>query len=129
MKMTQQEIEAFALQYHCISCVKMHGHNKLLKPLDYFSEKIPFVITKIEYIELRSIDSLTDEESSYLGDILQTLTPENFIDHIKNGHSYLKNAAISIEAFDYLRSIGIAVPFRGYSVEEMIKQGILKLKK
>lgn len=116
--MTQQEIEALALQYHGIECVKVdkftnkHTESGLFKPVEVFYLEVN---DHIEYIELRSIESLTDEEAKELGY------------NNKKGIINFEDCLMQIES-DYLRSIGVAVPFRGYSVEQIIEQGILKLK-
>lgn len=65
--------------------------------------------SEIEYLQLRSISQLTDEEKVYLESLPDT-------------QDYPRKSA------DYLRSIGVAVPFRQYSVEEMIEKNWIKLK-
>jgi hypothetical protein len=104
MNLDQQFIEAFALQYHGIRCMQIEGYPKLSSPYACLH-----IIRKnnsmLEYIELRSIDSLTREEK------------ELFIKEDDYGNNK-----------DFCRQIGIAVSFRGVSVDEMIEQGILKLK-
>jgi hypothetical protein len=127
-KMSQQEIESFALQYHGIDCVKMQYNSRILhKPIAAINQHY-CCVDNIEYIELRSIDSLTDEELLKINQGLG-LDSHDYSDAYDLKFYYENNIAVELLTTDYLRSIGIALPFRDHSVEEMIEQGILKLKK
>jgi hypothetical protein len=76
--------------------------------------------------ELRSIDSLTDEECIELSEIdFSHPEEENLVEWCRNSLDYIVDFAKSV---DYLRSIGIALPYLGHSVEELVQLGIVKLK-
>jgi len=92
------------------------------------------------YLLLRSIHSLTDEEAKIISPILD-ISYDNNSKHAMFdlvGFRYyllglleVDGASVrgynSLHVIDYLRSIGIAIPFMGISVEEMIKKGWIKL--
>jgi hypothetical protein len=67
-------------------------------------------VKPLSFIELRSIDSLTYEEKKNL--MLSELEDRDY----------------DIWITDYLRSIGIALPYLGHNVEELVQLGIVKLK-
>lgn len=85
------------------------------------------------YLLLRSIQSLTDEECCKCQKILKPnddykhSDPSYFRSWVKtiDNSSWLYSNTLIFT--DYLRSIGIAIPFMGISVEEMIKKGWIKL--
>ena len=117
--MTNQEIEAFAYQYYDIECVKVKDINRLYKPIPIYG--MTGNTAKIEHIELRSIDSLTDEELDKVAECEAISSMD--VKRLKSNLGCLYS-----DTSDYLRSIGVAVPFRDYSVEQMIEEGKLKLK-
>ena len=76
-----------------------------------------------EFKKLRSIESVTEEEIST---IIKNFKVNDNLPHepqrIKEG-LYFELRKFPCETIDYLRSIGILIPFRDYSVEEIIKLG------
>lgn len=123
MKPTQTEIERFILAYHPHVCVKMKDINDLLQPM--IAVNILMEGRKIEYIELRSIDSLTDEELKKFNEIEKEHFNKETFPFLKG---YVLEGDCSILGGDYLRSIEIAVPFAGYTVEQWLESGRLKIK-
>lgn len=91
----------------------------------------------LRYIELRSVRQLTDKEYSLVAKISGVAFFEQ--DSIKVGHFVMSEFMSGyahpktepfefLKVFDYLRSIGILIPFRGYSVEEILRLGWAKIK-
>jgi len=78
----------------------------------------------IDYLQLRSIDSLTDEE-------IKTMWPNcsKMIAPLVTAIQCLKLNAFRPNEIDYLRSIGIIVPFDKYSVEQILSLGWAVVKK
>lgn len=133
-------LEALAAQYWNQEVVQLDcfDNGYLVKPYNWFKY---YQLEQFKYLELRRIESLTDEEiiiatskldpAKEFGEWDQMLEfKSNFKDFI-NIESYasteMKMTCI-ISFYDYLRSISIAVPFRGITVEQMIEEGIVKLK-
>ena len=78
-------------------------------------------------LHLRSIDSLTDEECNKINNIngyssYAIISKEDIIR--RSG-----NDSLGFKSIDYLRSIGILVPFAQYSVEEILSLGWAVVKK
>jgi hypothetical protein len=81
------------------------------------------------WLELRSIDSLTNEERYDLCNIADMF----LVDHLEAAliewdGIYKIGFDKACAVIDYLRSIGIALPYLGHSVEELVQLGIVKLK-
>ena len=88
------------------------------------------------WLLLRPILSITDEEAIEINSILH---PNQFADKqiiivwitmlIKAGKGTISvfGRALSLELSDYLRSIGVALPFMGHSVEDLAKAGWIRL--
>ena len=85
-------------------------------------------------IELRSIDSLTDEEAiDYFNILWARLNQKRSMDFkIEYGRGWSKNLISDrfgftpsklLNGIDYLRSIGILIPFREYTVEQILENG------
>lgn len=79
------------------------------------------------YLQLRSIDSLTEDETNEIADIIESHYPEHFIEAVKKGTQYAIRWEKSLKVIDYLRSIGVLVPSDGYTVEEIISMGWAKI--
>lgn len=92
----------------------------------------------VDYVLLRSIDSLTDEEAKEMAILIY---PEIDPDGLVKKETMVKyclgeipidgtedTIPIICATYDYLRSIGIALPYLGHSVEELVQLGIVKLK-
>lgn len=97
-----------------------------------------YTIKRITCIRLRSIESLTDEEYGKIAELTGYFDPKpyigkNAIDEMfgfDKGYTPIEEcvyASMGLQIYDYLRSIGIAVPFMNYSVEDMVKMGWIKL--
>jgi hypothetical protein len=82
-----------------------------------------FDVLESDYLELRPLSSITDEE-------LLSISPELFNEEnlafvslgIKKGSWIVKQYA------DELRLLGIALDWCGWSVEELVKEGVFVLK-
>lgn len=84
---------------------------------------------------LRSIDQLTDEENIEIAKIFnQHVIKKHYeTDDLKaylimKGHGYALRVDHFLTVADYMRSIGVAAPFMGYSVEELCEAGWVRLK-
>lgn len=84
----------------------------------------------VKCLQLRSIDSLTDEELIY------AIQCEGYVSefHILNLGVPVKDFLLDnintlhANTVDYLRSVGILVPFAQYSCEEIISMGWARIK-
>jgi len=92
-------------------------------------------------LSLRSIDSLTKPELIHIGTLLGWQA-----DHFKRPDFILREKArtwvtwpedqtgnrtepyLSLRVFDYLRSIGVLVPFANYSIEKLLSLGWVVIK-
>ena len=82
-----------------------------------------------DYLELKPLSSLTDEDASKVCDLI-------FITNNNLNIQQIKQIVILIESnnwnnykiFDYLRSKGYALPYIDLSVEDLIEYGWIKLK-
>jgi hypothetical protein len=76
------------------------------------------------FLYLRAIGQLSDDESLELARLAgySSLKGTGLINEIENDF-----ALIELEAWDYLRSIGIALPFMGHSIESLVSAGWIKL--
>jgi hypothetical protein len=112
MKLTQEFKEAFFAQYwnQEVCCDDGFGlHNETM------AEVSASTSLESSYLQLKPIESITDEQASGLG----------YIDTEDLMHVYLYNG----DDWDLLRQLGFALPFRGVPIETMIEAGILKLEK
>lgn len=116
MEITQEFKEALFAQYWGVKCLK----NKLLND-NIPPHKVDCSNCKglpQQYLELRSIESITDEEAKELS--------------YKSKQDFTYEHEISMGLYDaidsdLLRKKGFAIPFRGVSVETMMEQGLIKL--
>jgi len=81
----------------------------------------------IDYLQLRSIDSLTDEEAEYVAKDLNH-THNNRMTNHEWVLDEIMHESLNGKSFDYLRKIGILVPWNGYSVKQIIEKGWAKIK-
>ena len=83
-------------------------------------------------ILLRPVSSLTDEEIMKIIKIETFFTPdENKYKYIKKYREIFENIfydILKLETYDYLRLIGILIPFRDYSIQEILDMGWAKYK-
>lgn len=112
----------------------------------YWGQKVMYWIPKFDavyvkpvlgqvestYLLLRPISSLSDDEAVEVARIVKPHV--EWIHDAKYGKSFVKDLnftqcvfPIHSHAADYLRSIGVALPFLGHSVEELIAAGWIKL--
>lgn len=91
---------------------KHPGFYLLLKPLSQISDDDVIEVVKIIGYDDRLKFSQVEEIKEW------------FIDRF--GIGYIKHKWDCLNAFDFLRSRGYAIPFMGISVEEMIKSGWIK---
>lgn len=75
-------------------------------------------LTSLDCLELRPLSSITDEEIMELGHLH---TKETFL-------YYINTLGVSQLDCDRLRLMGFAAPWCGWSVEELVKEGVFKLK-
>lgn len=80
------------------------------------------------YIELTPLEHISDDDLNHLSEVLEVIYPENFVNSIVENSSYGANPTNCIGAIDYLRSKGYALPYMDYSVSDLVKNGIIKLK-
>ena len=86
------------------------------------------------YLELKPLSSITDEDLRHIYNNYARKTYKTTIDSIKGIIINLKNFEsrkwdyLSIEAWDYLRSKGYALPFHDLSINELIEYGWIKIK-
>lgn len=81
-----------------------------------------------EYVDdcslpLRPLSDMTDEEAK-IASLGKAGNREQTIKWIEAG---IENQMLSYETADYLRSSGFALPFMGYTVEELISAGCCKI--
>lgn len=80
-------------------------------------------------LSLRHISSLTEEEETELSEITGLFTVTNLLNAINNNLKYSCQFSIALDAIDFLRSIGILIPFRGNSCKELIEAGLCVYRK
>jgi len=94
-------------------------------------------------IELRSLADITDEEAKEVARILDVSYSNHsyssaFFDlvgladwlaeMISNNEMVCHSLELLIQLIDYLRSIGIALPAFGFTVDELVEAGVFKIK-
>lgn len=82
------------------------------------------------YLLLRSVSDLTDSEAI---EVAKIVYQEPYMHTPDEGRWYMKYTVEGsrfrdLSCADYLRSIGCALPFMGYSVEELVAAGFVKIK-
>lgn len=133
MKMTNEEIGAFYSLYYGTK-TGMCGDNI------YRKVGVSCDIWDIDYLELRSVEQMTDDELVEVAKTTERFLPSTpligqrvlgelgLITHFKDGTEIFFTAKYTVETIDYLRSIGILVPFRQFTPEMLIAEGVVKLK-
>lgn len=84
---------------------------------------------KSSWLPLTSLNNITDEDCRFINE-LEEWNYDN-IDSIRNTilNCLLYNrGATKVHQYDYLRSKGYALPFMGWSVDEMCDAGWIKLR-
>lgn len=86
-------------------------------------------LSKDMYLLLRPLSSITDDEAIEVAKIL-SVYPEDVLDWLNGDitHEDFQTPFQFQHAIDYLRSIGIALPYMGLSVEKQVEYGWIKLK-
>lgn len=136
-KITEEVIERYAMSYPRIDCCMMSDGS--------FSDCLHAVthpFDKIEYIQLRSIESITNEELEKVSQIfnlegwdsefITSIVKGYLVNGFKHNILEIENANTVIQAFQYLKLLGIATPTIDaegniITVEELVKAGVLKL--
>jgi len=77
-------------------------------------------VSKQCYLRLKPLSSISDEDATKALN-LHRVTAKVFLELYPIGDS------IELDAVDYLRSKGYALPFMGISVEQMVEWGWIKL--
>lgn len=79
-------------------------------------------VDEIEWIELKKLSNITDEDKQILVDRfgISKRYFEECLDALPNYQFF--------EACQILQSLGFALPYKDYSVEDLVKLGIYKLK-
>jgi hypothetical protein len=80
------------------------------------------------YLSLKPLSSITGVDTFEIGRILQVY-PEDVVPWLNGDsvHEDFQSAFTFQHAIDYLRSRGYALPFMGWSVEQMVEAGWIKL--
>jgi len=123
--MNRQDFERFAVQYWGQDVGMIDVKYASVKAVGYRG------LDWIDCLQLRSIDSLTDEE------LITAIGCEGYVSEF-----HILNLGVPVKEFlpdnintlhsntvDYLRSIGILVPFAQYSVEQILSIGWAVVKK
>ena len=89
-----------------------------------------YIIKEIQYLELKSLSKITDEEiirvANYLDIQFSSAYSDEFV--ISEYRKAIKSPEnLSAVVFDFLRSKGYALPFMEYSVEDLISFGWVQL--
>lgn len=85
------------------------------------------------FLYLRPVDQITDEEAIQVakmgGDRISfTMPPNQVRNHLlQQSPNNTRWVTLGSHTVDYLRSIGVALPFMIHSVEELIEAGWIKL--
>lgn len=82
------------------------------------------------YLGLRSVSNITDEEAIEIAKIVRP--KHQYLHTPEEGKWYILRERTTspkeyLQLTDYLRSIGVALPFMGYSVEELVEAGWVKM--
>lgn len=131
--------ERFAAQYMNVAKFQWEYYDSsgitvpvLLTPLRFVQSYTDLSVSKV-WILLRSIESLSDAEAI---EVAKIWWDENKMPQMIDAEEgkwiadrYLKNGKkLELNMIDYLRSIGICLPFMGYSVEELVEAGWVRIK-
>ena len=86
------------------------------------------------FLLLKSLTNITDVEASYIALVVFKNISDISIILIKDGIRNMFESGWNIdglrmlEIFDYLRASGYAIPYRGYTVDELISMGFVEMK-
>ncbi len=126
----RKDFDRFAALYWGQNVAMIHP---LVSEVSLFTVGI-LPIDKIHHLQLRSIESLTDEEFSRVSVLLGNApnydgylveSGKNIIIALSEVslYEYAFSATEILIIYDYLRSIGILVPFDKYSIEQILSLG------
>ncbi len=104
-----EEKNRFLAQYYGQNILNINTGMGIRKCIPYWWEK-----SSASSLELKPLSKITDEDAKALNH------SSEYISWLKNKTS---KEAMSARVADYLRSKGYAVPFMGYSVEELSSFG------
>ncbi len=120
----REEFEIFAAQYQGQRVAKL----PLTGPYEGKLFSVGgFGSASVKYLELRDIVTLKDEELNLLFFDLFNRPEQAVLAPLATALQYYKMDCFDRRQVDYLRSIGIALPFRQYSVIQMVELGWIKL--
>ena len=122
MKQLTDEIRRQIFQQNIGSEVAHRNQKEILT-----NKSISTLILRNWSILKRPLSSITDEEENKLSDILDIIYPEYYLDGLSRKTKYVADCLKSIHAYQYLHSIGIALPYLDWSVEELIKENVYKI--
>lgn len=111
----------FFAQYWGQFVLKMPNNNDLLKCFDWVNYDSC-------YLELKSLEDITEEDLNYCSQICFINTRMTFAsvnDYLEQNYLF---GFFMDEEVDYLREKGYAIKWRGLSVEKLIEYGWVKLK-
>ena len=137
--MTQEEKEQFIAQYwgQGVGYVPDNGQ---LDSGSFICTINEMAMDAVDYLLLTSLPMITDEHSIEIAKIWYCQTKrhtvydgEALVMNINNNLLGLRNMSANdpfkyLKVIDYLRSKGYTLPWNGHTVEEMVEQGIIKLK-
>lgn len=130
MKMTNEEKQAFFSQYWWQKVAIIPSYTE--GDSEIISEVLN--VKEIKRLEIRSVEQLEDNElvevaMSYWGTLYFGNDPIARVSIVSEMKA--KNYILPIrdsKVVDYLRSIGVLVPFRHFTPEMLIAEGVVKLK-
>jgi hypothetical protein len=79
------------------------------------------------YLLLRELKNITPEDAIELCNLIGMFSEENLIAALISGDRYVKDFKDVQKAVDFLRSKGYALPWRQYSVQELINNDWIKI--
>ncbi len=133
-ELTPELREKFYAQYYGQKVLHMDDESEM----DYVFPVVKstfFTTNHDNYLVLRSILSITDDESVEVAKIWR---PDRDVSYhsVKYGRAIIDGLDHLMVGFfmfgqitDYLRSVGVALPFMGHTVEELMEAGWVKLVK
>lgn len=82
-----------------------------------------------DYLEVKSLSSITDEDAIEVSNICKSKYTGEMDERVENIKKWARMYARgSLEISDYLRSKGYALPYMDWSVDELVAEGVFKMK-
>ena len=83
------------------------------------------------YLALKPLSAISDEDAKEIGKILEYRKDEMLLIGrsvaIGFEHNFVEKGCNVLEVADFLRSRGYALPAYGYSVDDLVNEGVFKL--